>query len=81
MEQRWTGNFENCQYLHIYSISAAGVLASVLAIIFILVSKGYKKFVHRLTLYQIVAVQFDGVVSIIQVVPVYYNGTVVATKE
>ena len=62
-------------------ISAAGVLASAVAIIFILVSKGYKKFVHRLTLYLIVAVQFDGVVSILQAVPVYYSGTVVATRE
>ena len=61
--------------------SAAGVLASTVAIVFILVSKGHKKFVHRLTLYLIVAIQFDGVVSILQVVPVYYNGTVVATRE
>ena len=55
------------------SVSAAGVLASAVAIIFILFSKGYKKFVHRLTLYLIVAVQFDGVVSILQAVPVYYK--------
>ena len=61
--------------------SAADVLASAVAIIFILVSKGYKKFVHRLTLYLIVAVQFFGVVSILQVVPVYHNGSVVATRE
>ena len=51
---------ETLKIVNIY-ISGAGVLASVLAIIFILVSKGYKKFVHRLTLYLIVAVQFDGV--------------------
>ena len=63
------------------SMSTAGVLASAVAIIFILVSKGYKKFVNRLTLYLIVAVQFFGVVSILQVVPVYHNGTVVATRE
>ena len=63
------------------SMSTAGVLASAVAIIFILVSKGYKKFVHRLTLYLILAVQFDGVVSILQAVPVYYNGAVVATRE
>ena len=56
-------------------------LNNVVAIIFILVSKGYKKFVHRLTLYLIVAVQFHGVVSILQVVPVYHNGTVVATRR
>ena len=64
-----------------YLLSAAGVLASVVAIIFILVSKGYKKFVYRLTLYLMVAVQFHGVVSILRVVPVYYNGSVVATRE
>ena len=62
-------------------ISSAGVLACILAIICILVSKGYKKFVHRLTLYLIVAVQFNAAVSILQVVLVYYNGAVVATRE
>ena len=77
MERRRTGSLRNCKYL----FSAAGVLASAVAIIFILVSKGYKKFVHRLTLYLIVAVQFNGVVSILQVVPVYHNGSVVATRE
>ena len=62
-------------------ISSAGVLACILAIICIFVSKGYKKFVHRLTLYLIVAVQFNAAVSILQIVLVYYNGTVVATRE
>ena len=62
-------------------ISSAGVLACILAIICILVSKGYKKFVHRLTLYLIIVVKFIGVLSILRVVPVYYNGTVVATRE
>ena len=83
-----SGNFclewseEELEALEIVNIciSAVGVLASAVAIIFILVSKGYKKFVHRLTLYLIVAVQFDGVVSILQVVPVYHNGSVVATR-
>ena len=79
-----SGNFclersEELEALQIVNIcfSAAGVLASAVAIIFILVSM----IVNRLTLYLIVAVQFGGVVSIIQVVPVYHNGTVVATKE
>ena len=74
---------EELESLEIVNVcfSAAGILASVVAIIFILVSKGYKKFVHRLTLYLIVAVQFHGVVSILQVVPVYHNGSVVATRE
>ena len=84
-----SGNFclqwskEELESLEIVNIcmSAAGVLASAVAIIFILVSKGYKKFVHRLTLYLMVAVQFHGVVSILQVVPVYHNGAVVATRE
>ena len=74
---------EELEALEIVNIcfSAADVLASAVAIIFILVFKGYKKFVHRLILYLIVAVQFHGVVSILQVVPVYHNGTVVATRE
>ena len=50
-----SGNFclewseEELEALKIVNIcfSAAGVLASVVAIIFILVSKGYKKFVHH----------------------------------
>ena len=78
---QWSeGELEALEIVNI-CISAAGVLASAVAIIFILVSKGYKKFVHRLTLYLIVAVQFDGVVSILQAVPVYYTGAVVATRE
>ena len=84
-----SGNFclewseEELEALEIVNIcfSAADVLASAVAIIFILVSKGYKKFVHRLTLYLIVTVQFDGVVSILQAVPVHYSDTVVATRE
>ena len=84
-----SGNFclqwskEELESLEIVNIcfSAAGVLASVVATIFILVSKGHKKFVHRLTLYLMVAVQFHGVVSILQIVPVYHNGSVVATRE
>ena len=47
----------------------------------ILVSKGCKKFVHRLTLYLIIAVLFHAFVSILEAVSVYYNGTVVATRE
>ena len=80
-----SGNFcfewseDELEALEIVNIcmSAAGVLASAVAIIFILVSKGYKKdkkFVHRLTLYLIVAVQFVGVVSILQVVPLWLQG-------
>ena len=78
---------ESCVMMHAILILSEGtlgllaVLASVLAIIFILVSKGYKKFVHRLTLYLIVAVQFDGVVSILQAVLVHHNGTIVGTME
>ena len=78
---QWSeGELEALEIVNI-CISAAGVLACAVAITFILVSKGYKKFVHRLTLYLIVAVQFDGVVSILQAVPVYYTGAVVATRE
>ena len=62
-------------------ISSVGLLACVLAIICILVSKGCKKFVHRLTLYLIIAVLFHAFVSILEAVSVYYNGTVVATRE
>ena len=62
-------------------ISSAGVLACILAIICILVSKGYKKFVHRLTLYLVIVVKFIGVLSILRVVPVYHNGTVVAMMK
>ena len=63
------------------TLGLLAVLASILAIVFILVSKGYKKFVHCLTLYLIVAVQFDGVVSILQAVLIHHNGTIVATMQ
>jgi len=48
------------------------------AIIFILVSKRYKKFVYRLTLYLMVAILLVEVATILEAVPMYNNGTVVA---
>ena len=57
-------------------ISAAGVLASTAAIIFIL--KGYKKFVHRLTLLQSSLMELCQYYA---VPAVYYSGAVVATRE
>ena len=78
---KWSAEeFEFWQMITI-CISSAGLLACVSAIICILVSKGYKKFVHRLTLYLIIAVLFHAIVSILEAMPVYYNGTVVATRE
>ena len=60
--------------------SAAGV-ACILSIISILAFKGHKRFVHRLTLYLLVTSLLEAVVSILEVIPVYHNGTVVAVRE
>jgi len=60
--------------------STAGI-SCVLAIIFILVSKRYKKFVYRLTLYLMVAILLVEVATILEAVPMYNNGTVVAVRK
>ena len=56
------------------------VLSVFLAIIFILAAKGYKQFVHRLTLYLIAVDLLKTIVSILNILPVYRNGTVVAVR-
>ena len=56
-------------------------VACILAIILILTFKGHKRFVHRLTLYLMVAALLEAVVSILDLIPVYHNGTVVAVRE
>lgn len=56
-------------------VSFAASLACILAIIFTLASKGYKKFVHCLTLYLTVASLIEAVMSILNVIPVHHNGT------
>ena len=65
----------------IISVCSASSVACVLAIIFIIASKVYKKFVYRLTLYLIVVALLEPVVSILDVVPVHRNGTVVAVRS
>ena len=65
----------------IISVCSSSSLACVLAIVFILASKVYKKFVYRLTLYLIIVALLEPVVSILDVLPVYRNGTAVAVRE
>ena len=67
--------------LGVFITSSAASVACILAIIFILAFKGHKRFVHRLTLYLMVAALLDAVVSILAVIPVYINGNVVAVRE
>jgi len=69
--------------LGVFITSSAASVACILAIIFILAFKGHKRFVHRLTLYLMVAALQEAVVSILAavVIPVYINGTVVAVRE
>ena len=67
--------------LGVFITSSAASVACILAIIFILAFKGHKRFVHRLTLYLMVAALLEAVVSILAVIPVYVNGTVVAVRE
>ena len=62
-------------------ISSTAVVVCILAIIFILVSKRYKKFVYRLTIYLMVAILLEEAMSILDAVPVYHNGTTVAVRE
>ena len=65
----------------VISVCSSSSVACVLAIIFILASKGYKKFVHRLTLYLMVVDLLKTIVSILNILPVYRNGTVVAVRS
>ena len=65
----------------VISVCSSSSVVCVLAIIFILASKGYKHFVHRLTLYLIVVDLLKAVVTIPDVLPVYHNGTVVAVRS
>ena len=60
----------------VISVSSTASLACILAILFILLSKGHKKFIQRLVLYLMVAALVEAVVSILQVVPVQYSGNV-----
>ena len=65
----------------IISVCSSSSVACVLAIIFIIASKVYKKFVHRLTLYLMVVDLLKTIVSILNILPVYRNGTVVAVRS
>ena len=65
----------------VISVSSVASLACILAIAFILVSRGYRKFVHRLILYLMVAALLEALVSILQVVPVHYIGNFGAVRE
>ena len=71
---------DTCKVATISVCSTASV-ACILAVIFILASKVYKKFVYRLTLYMIIVALLHPVVLILDVLPVYRNGTVVAVRE
>jgi len=64
-----------------YCVSSTAAVACILAIILILVSKRYKKFVYRLTLYLMVAILLVEVATILEAVPMYNNGTVVAVRK
>ena len=65
----------------IISVCSSSSVACVLAIIFILAAKKYKKFVYRLTLYLIVVSLLKAVITIPDVLPVYHNGAVVAVRS
>ena len=68
-------------HLGVFITSSAASVACILAIISILAFKGHKRFVHRLTLYLVAAALLEAVVTILNVIPVYHNGTVVAVGE
>jgi len=68
-------------HLGVFITSSAASVACILAIISILAFKGHKRFVHRLTLYLVVAALLEAVVTIFNVIPVYHNGTVVTVRE
>ena len=55
------------------SVCSFSSVVCVLAIIFTLAAKGYKQFVHRLTLYLIAVDLLKAIVSILNVLPVYRN--------
>ena len=63
------------------SVCSSSSVVCILAVIFILASKGYKQFVHCLTLYLIVVDLLKTIVSILNVLPVYRSGTVVAVRS
>ena len=65
----------------VISVCSSSSVACVLAIIFIIASKVYKMFVYRLTLYLVVADLLKTIVSILNILPVYRNGTVVAVRS
>ena len=91
LESNFSGNISNCLKIlveeqntykvSIISVASSASVACVLAIIFIMVFKGYKKFVHRLTLYLIIAALLELAVSIVDVLPVYRDETVVAVRR
>jgi len=68
-------------HLGVFITSSAASVACILAIIPVLAFKGHKRFVHRLTLYLVVAAQLEAVVTIFNVIPVYHNGTVMTVRE
>ena len=72
---------QNAYKVAIISVSSSASVACVLAITFIVAFKGYKKFVHRLTLYLIIAALLELLVSIVDVLPVYHDETVVAVRR
>jgi len=70
--------------LGVFITSPVASVACIVAIIFILAFKGHKRFVHRLTLYLMVAALLEAVASILAVIPVYHkhdNGTVEVVRE
>ena len=70
--------------LGVVIVSSVATVACILAIISILAFKGHKRFVHRLTLYLMVAALLEAVASVLAVIPVYHkhdNGTVVVVRE
>ena len=71
--------FDTWKVIDISVCSSSSVIC-ILAIIFILAAKGYKQFVHRLTLYLIAVDLLKAIVSILNILPVYRNGTVVAVR-
>ena len=63
------------------TLAAISTLACLLAVIVIIALKEYKKFVHRLVLYLMVAGFVHGITIGLEVVPVYHTGTKVAVRK
>ena len=62
-------------------VSSLGLVACLLVIILIVISKGYKRFVYRLVLYFMTSVLFQALSLILELIPVSYTNTLVAVRK